>query len=88
MAINYPSRLWWLWFDICRFPRTLWFRWTHRKETPEQREQRIAETVKKFRAIYNASRAEYDASPDSKALMEWRRDMDAMMDEILGKEES
>jgi hypothetical protein len=86
MALNHPSRLWWFSLRVRSILRDIKCWWSHRHETPYQREQRIEENRKKFREIYNSFRAEYDSKPDSKALMEWRDEMDEFMNDVLGKE--
>ena len=66
-----------------RFPvMSLWFKWKHRHETPEQREQRVSETKKRFRDIYDSIR---ETVPESKSVMEVNEWLDPLMDELLGK---
>jgi hypothetical protein len=63
----------------------LW--WKRRNETPEERETRIAETNKVFRMIWNqVKRDELDLMPESREMMEFRAELEELMDEILGKE--
>lgn len=66
--------------------RFLWFNWRHRHETPDQREARIAATNLRFRALYNQHKREMEYLPESREMMEVRREMDQLMDEVLGKE--
>lgn len=66
--------------------RFLWFNWKHRHETPEERKARIIATNQRFRELYNQHKKEMESQPQSRELMEVRREMDLLMDEVLGKE--
>jgi hypothetical protein len=81
LCYNTPMRDLFLFY--IRFPvMSLWFKWKHRHETPEQREQRVSETKKRFRDIYDSIR---ETVPESKGVMEANEWLDPLMDELLGK---
>jgi hypothetical protein len=78
------------WYHVYYVPirtpiRNLWFRWKHRHETPEQREERIADTKVLFREIYEKHREHLTELPASREVQENIEFWDDVMDGALGK---
>jgi hypothetical protein len=61
-----------------------WHLWTHRHETPAERQERVTASRRRLRELY---RQEIDSFPESREVMEWQVEVDAIMDRICGKDE-
>lgn len=78
---------WWL--IVRGYPfRWWWSRWQHRHETIGQRDQRLASTKVKLRAIYKAHVESLSDVPESRVVMEARAIMNEVMDKVLGPEKT
>ena len=80
------ERFWYhVWFLPIRTPiRNLWFRWQHRRETPEQKAERIAMTMIRFREIYEKHREHLTELPASREVQQNIEFWDKITDEVLG----
>ena len=86
MDFDIQDRLYFLWFDFIHLPNRLWFKWQHRHETAQERKDRLIEKNRVLRDKYEEFKRDFSDLPDSKSVMEIRKEMDELMENILNRE--
>lgn len=86
MDFDFQDRLYFLWFDFIHLPNRLWFKWQHRHETAQERKDRLTEKNQVLREKYEEFKRDFSDLPESKNVMEIRKEMDELMENILNRE--